>query len=390
MIRTRSIVALIVVGLTSGCHSAPKSGPTLVFFPAPPEQPRVQFLTWASGAAELETRQGAFASFVLGEEPTLQRVIQKPYGLGARDGVVYVCDTKGLAIARLDFVKRTFSAFGVSGPGRLRKPLNMVLDPLGYKFVVDSDRKQVVVFAPDDGYVTAFDLPQPCHPVDLALHENELFVLDNDDDCQIVVLDRQSGKLVRTFGGPGGEPGQFKIPNSIAISPDGYLYVSDTHNWRIQKLTREGKSVWAKGEPGYFLGQFGRPRGIRVGPDGTVFVVDGATEIVQLFDGDGNTLMRFGGPGDGPGALGLPSTLAIDTTSIPQFQSMAHKDFNIAYLLFVASQYGTHLVSVYAFGSFPPGFRLDESQIQSLEPQPMKEGIGPVRGDETPVEPTPR
>lgn len=379
-----------LIALAAGCQAPPKSGPTLVFFPAPPEQPRVQFLTWASGAAELETKQGAFASFVLGEEPTLSRVIQKPYGLGVRDGVVYVCDTKGLAIVRMDFVKHTFTAFGVSGPGRLRKPLNMVLDPLGYKFVVDSDRKQVVVFAPDDGYVTAFDVPTPCHPVDLALHENELFVLDNDEDCQVVVLDRQSGKVLRTFGAPGGEPGQFKIPNSIAISPDGFLYISDTHNWRIQKLTREGKSVWAKGEPGYFLGQFGRPRGIRVGPDGTVFVVDGATEIVQMFDPDGNTLMRFGGPGEAPGALGLPSTVAIDKSSIAQFKEFAHKDFKIEYLLFVASQYGEHLVNVYAFGSFPPGYRLDESQIQSLELTPMKEGIGPVRGDETPVEPAPR
>ena len=383
-------MVLAAAMLTGGCKSTPQAGPALVVFPAPPEQPRVQFLTWASGAAELETKPGAFAGFVLGEEPTVQRVIQKPYGLGVKDGVVFVCDTKGLAIARLDFVKRTFSVFGASGPGRLRKPLNMVVDPLGYKFVVDSDRKQVVVFAPDDAYVTAFDVPQPCHPVDLALYENELFVLDNDEDCRIVVLDRQSGKVVRTVGGPGGEPGRFKLPNSIAVSPDGFLYISDTHNWRIQKLTREGEPVWTKGEPGYFLGQFGRPRGIRVGPDGIVYVVDGATEIVQMFDQDGNTLMRFGGPGDGPGALGLPSTLAVDATSIPQFQAYAHKDFQIEYLLFVASQYGAHLVNVYAFGSFPPGYRLDESEIRSLEPQPMKEGIGPVRGDATPMDPAPR
>ena len=387
--RSANVVCFAAVVAVAGCQSAPKAERALVFFPAPPAAPRVQFLTWASGAEELESKRGGFEAFVLGEEPTAKRAVQKPYGIAARDGVVYVCDTKGLSLCRLDFRNRSFSVVGSSGPGRLRKPLNIVIDPLGYKFVVDSDRKQVVVFGPDDAYVTAFDVPPPCHPVDVALFENEVYVLDNDEDCQIVVLDRQSGKVIRTIGGPGGQPGQFKLPNSIAVSPDGFVYVSDTHNWRIQKLTRDGKPVWVKGEPGYRLGQFGRPRGIRVGPDGTVYVVDGATEIVQMFDPEGQTLMRFGGPGDAPGALGLPSTLAVDTTSTPYFKEYIHDAFKVEYLLFVASQYGQRLVNVYAFGSFPPGYKLKESEIRSLEPMPMREGIGPVQGDEPPVEPRP-
>ncbi len=387
--RLADTVCFLAVIAVAGCQSAPKAERALVFFPAPPAAPRVQFLTWASGADELESKQSGFETFVLGEEPKVKRAIQKPYGIAARDGVVYVCDTKGLSLCRLDFRNRGYSVMGTNGPGRLRKPLNITIDPLGYKFVVDSDRKQVVVFGPDDAYVNAFDVPPPCHPVDLALYGNELFVLDNDESCRIVVLDRTSGKFLREFGASGGEPGQFKIPNAIAISPDGFVYVSDTHNWRIQKLTREGRSVWVKGEPGYKLGQFGRPRGIRVGPDGIVYVVDGATEIVQMFDAEGQTLMRFGGPGDAPGALGLPSTLAVDTTSASYFKEFVHDAFKVEYLLFVASQYGQRLVSVYAFGTFPPGYKLKESEIRSLEPMPMREGIGPIQGDEPPVESRP-
>ncbi len=382
-----ALLAPLVGSLLTGCAAKGKTGTSWTFFPPPPAEPRVQFLTWASGADEVEAQHGAFAEFVLGREPAIKRAIQKPYGVAAQNGVIYACDTKGLAIGRMDFARKTFSVFGTSGPGRLRKPLNMAIDSLGYKFVVDSDRKQVVVFGADDSYVTAFDVPAPCHPVDLAVHEDELYVLDNDDSCQIVVMDRKSGEVLRTVGGPGGEPGQFKIPNSIAVSPDGFLYVSDTHNWRIQKLTLEGKPVWAKGGPGYQLGQFGRPRGIRVGPDGIVYVVDGATEIVQMFDPDGNVLMRFGGPGSAPGALGLPSTLAIDTTSLAHFQNLVHHAFRVEYLLFVASQYGEHLINVYAFGSFPPGYKMKESEIQSLPSAPIQEGIGPVQGDETPIEP---
>lgn len=369
----------------AGCAAATKENQPLLLFPLPPEQPRVQFLTWASGADEIEPSRSSFERFILGEEPVFQRAITKPYGVAARDGVAYVCDTKGLALCRLDFKNKRYSVVGVQGPGKLRKPINVTIDPLGYKFVVDTVRKQIVVFGPNDNYIRAFDLPEPCHPVDVAIYEDELYVLDNDDTPQVVVLNRATGEVLRSFGGPGGEPGEFKIPNSLAIGPEGYLYVSDTHNWRIQKLNREGEPVWVKGTPGYTLGQFGRPRGIRVGPDGVVYVVDGATELVQMFNSEGEVLMRFGGPGNTPGALGLPSTLAIDTASVPYFQEYIHEDFEAQYLLFVISQYGPHLVNVYAFGAFPEGYQFSDATIATLKRTPMEEGIGPVEGREVPV-----
>ncbi len=381
-----SILTIIVSGV--GCQSSQKVEEVQVFFPAPPASPRVQFLTWANGAEELEPQQDGFAEFVFGEEPTVKQRLNKPYGVAARDGVVYVCDTKGLSLSRLDFKNKTYSVLGTSGPGRLRKPINIAIDDLGYKFVVDTIRKQVVVFNAEDQYTTAHEIPEPCHPVDVSVHGDELYVLDNDDTCQIVVLDRVSGEVKRTIGGPGGEPGKFKIPNSIALDGAGNIYVSDTHNWRIQKLAPDGSPIWEKGTAGYMLGQFGRPRGIRVGPDGTVYVVDGATELVQMFDPDGNTLMRFGGPGDAPGALGLPATLFLDKTSIPYFKQYVHKDFTVDYLMFVASQFGKRLVSVYAFGSFPEGYDLGGSNIRTIDALPVEQGIGSAEGREVPTKPT--
>ena len=382
-------VGLGALALVAGCGSPSRTDEPLLFFPAPPAEPRVQFLTWASGADEVEAAKGSFESFILGEEPAVKRAINKPYGVAVRDGVVYVCDTKGLSICRMDFKNQTYSVFGVRGPGRVRKPINIAIDALGYKFVVDPVRKQIVIFSPTDKYVSAFDVPEPCRPVDVAIYHNELYVLDNDDTCQIVVLDRSTGEVLRTFGEPGGEPGQFKIPNSLCIGPQGYLYVSDTHNWRIQKLTRNGDPVWVKGSPGVTLGRFSRPRGIRVGPDGVIYVVDGATEIVQMFSPDGEILMRFGGPGDAPGALALPSMLAIDTTSLPHFQRYIHKDFNAEYLLFVVSQYGLRLINVYALGSFPEGYRLAESEIATLPTPVPEEEIGPAEGRQPAKVPAP-
>ncbi|UCC31072.1 MAG: hypothetical protein JSU86_02110 [Phycisphaerales bacterium] len=365
---------LAAVTLVAGCTAPRSTQAPVLLFPSPPDKPRIQFLTWFSGAEEVEAPKSSFAQFVLGDEPTNTLGIQKPYGLAASDGVVYVCDTKIPGLCRLDFKNRTFSVFGVRGPGRLRKPINLLLDRAGYKFVADSEREQIVVFGPDDQYVTAFDVPQPSHPVDVALWETELYVLDNDDSCQIVVMDRQSGEVLRTLGGPGEEPGQFRKPNSLCFGPEGHLYVSDTFNWRIQKLTRDGEVVWATGTPGQRLGQFIRNRGLRIGPDGIVYVADAGTEIIQMYNAEGQILMHFGGPGTVPGALVLPATVAVDASSIPYFKQFIHEDFNAEYLLFVSSQFGEHLIGVYAFGSFPEGYQLSQAQIASLPPVEEDEG----------------
>ena len=380
----RALVPAVLMMALCGCQNRTVREGSYLFWPSPPERPRVQFLTFANGAAELEPQRGDFEKFILGADTVSQRAINKPYGATAANGIVYVCDTKGLCVCKLDFTAQTFSVLGYSGPGRLRKPINIAMDSLGYKFVADPERKQVVVFGPDDQYVTAFDPPAPCRPVDVAVHGEELYVLDNDEDCQVVVLNRRTGQLIRSFGGPGGGPGQFKIPNSLCVDDEGYVYVSDTMNWRIHKLTPTGETVWMKGVPGRRLGQFGRPRGIRVGPDGVIYVVDGATEIVQMFNKEGQTLMRFGGPGSVPGALGLPSSLAVDASSLPLFRKYLHPDFDAAYLLFVVSQYGNHLVSVYAFGSFPDDYEFDTAEIAGLPEVADDAGIGPVGPDAVP------
>jgi len=45
------------------------------------------------------------------------------------------------------------------------------------------------------------------------------------------------------FGGHGTSDGKFSDPMGIAIDEDGYVYVSDTGNARIQKLTANGVFV---------------------------------------------------------------------------------------------------------------------------------------------------
>jgi NHL repeat len=102
------------------------------------------------------------------------------------------------------------------------------------------------------------------------------------------------GKVLLTIGIPGkpapymsGEP--FHRCTHTAMSPDGiHIYISDGYgNSRVHKYTADGKRVMSWGEPGTDAGQFNIAHNICVDPDGWVYVADRENHRVQVFDGNG-------------------------------------------------------------------------------------------------------
>ena len=78
--------------LGAGCASKKPARSNFLFFPLPPDEPRIQFLTSFGAENDLGSK-GKFADFIVGQE-RVYRPIWKPYGLAVRDGKVYVCDTQ--------------------------------------------------------------------------------------------------------------------------------------------------------------------------------------------------------------------------------------------------------------------------------------------------------
>jgi hypothetical protein len=70
--------------------------------------------------------------------------------------------------------------------------------------------------------------------------------------------------LVIAWGTPGKTEGEFHLPHSIAIDPDGRLYVADRANERIQIFSPEG------GFPRP-MDQHGRAKDITRGKDGNFY-----------------------------------------------------------------------------------------------------------------------
>ena len=115
-----------------------------------------------------------------------------------------------------------------------------------------------------------------------------------------IKFDRQ-GKVLMTLGKPGvaGDgPDTFNQPNSVAIAPDGSIFVSDGHNVgrgnaRVLKFSSAGKFIRQWGGHGTGPGQFEMPHTLAFDSKGRLFVGDRGNNRIQIFDQDGKYLTEW-------------------------------------------------------------------------------------------------
>jgi uncharacterized protein (TIGR03663 family) len=111
-----------------------------------------------------------------------------------------------------------------------------------------------------------------------------------------------------------GPAGSFSGPHGLAADAEGVIYVADSDNHRIVKLSPDGQvldtwdSTWWQNvqnwKPGCLGsadeplsladGEFCEPWGVTVGPDGNVYVADTWNHRIQVFTPAGEFLGKFG------------------------------------------------------------------------------------------------
>jgi DNA-binding beta-propeller fold protein YncE len=63
----------------------------------------------------------------------------------------------------------------------------------------------------------------------------------NQNNSRIDVLDRQTGKVLSSFGRSGHLPGQFDQPLGVAVDSKGSVYVTENRGKRVQKFKMVGQ-----------------------------------------------------------------------------------------------------------------------------------------------------
>ncbi|HEX8065094.1 MAG TPA: hypothetical protein VF520_01070 [Thermoleophilaceae bacterium] len=160
-----------------------------------------------------------------------------------------------------------------------------------------------------------------------------------DDAGTIWVADRDNNRILR-FANDGtprpfaalprrhrsAAPGRFNLPYDVDVDGLGNIYVADTHNHRIQVFSPAGRllRMWGRnggdGTAGRGDGEFDQPRDLTLDPFGNVWVADHENKRVQKFTARGRFLGRFGANGgDGtlggaPGEFNSPRGLSTDAT----------------------------------------------------------------------------
>ena len=176
------------------------------------------------------------------------------------------------------------------------------------------------------GKPTPFMSGQPFHRcTHTALSpKDEIYVSDGYGNACVHKYS-PDGKLLKTWGEAGTDPGQFNIVHNIATDEDGWVYVADRENHRVQVFDGNGKyetqwnnlhrpcglycSCRAGKKPLFVIGELGPSLAINLpwknlGPR------------LSIVDNEGKLISRLGGedgPGTEVGRFMAPHGLAMDS-----------------------------------------------------------------------------
>jgi sugar lactone lactonase YvrE len=131
----------------------------------------------------------------------------------ANDGLVYVCNRDG---ARLQVYDKQ---------GNFKKNIDIPWEP--FTPPADGKPKQ------SGGAAVSLDLSH-----DPA---QRLMYLINQNDARVEIIERETGKILSSFGRPGHFAGEFDQPHGIAVDSKGNVYVTENRGRRIQKFTPIGQ-----------------------------------------------------------------------------------------------------------------------------------------------------
>jgi sugar lactone lactonase YvrE len=252
----------------------------------------------------IRTVAGNTTGFSGDEGPALSAGLSFPVDVAADAlGNIFIADRGNFRVRHISPDGVIHSAAGVSDDGgpanaaQLNYPNGIAVDAAGNLFIADTDSQRVRKISPD-GIITTV-----------------------------------AGNGTSGFRGDGGPASlaELSYPAAVAVAGDGHLYIADTRNQRIRRVTPDGivTTIAGNGLAGFTgdggvasLAQIDEPHGVAVDGSGNLFIADTNNQRVRKVSTDGiittiagNGTTGFSGDG-GPAVsaqLASPFGLAADS-----------------------------------------------------------------------------
>ena len=179
------------------------------------------------------TRSGELIKCV-GQEGSKEGKFCDPRGVTLHNNQVYVCDHNNHCIQVFDLDLNFIQSIGSHGKGRgeFVSPYDVTFTSDRCMYVADFNNERVQVLDRSGHFMQVFGgegkgkLRGPT-----ALHIVDKYVYVSDYTGEVY---ETSGQFVTSFGGLGHKKGKFKSPRSITSCADGFIYVCDKDNNRVQ------------------------------------------------------------------------------------------------------------------------------------------------------------
>jgi len=166
---------------------------------------------------------------------------KSPRGITVSDDEsVYVVDSGNARIQKFTLDGEFISGFGQSGKsgGNFVTPVDIAINS-DKIYVTDPNQNKIIVFDLEGNLENIFNDSiggKPIYPEGIIFDEEDNFYIVDYRNNRIIHYN-EFGVSLSIFGQMGNDNGHFKFPKDVAISNDGYLFITDTQGHRIQKFS---------------------------------------------------------------------------------------------------------------------------------------------------------